>query len=160
MKLRCLLLVISTFLSSFLLFGCSPSPTEMDSSSEEPDSSQEHSKDTGNKTDSTAGEMDSNHEHTEGVSIEMVSPKSGQTSLETEMTVVIMDGGQPLTEAEVGFEFWKEGETKHHFIDAAESKEGHYQAALSFQQAGEYTVKVHVEKGELHEHKDLFLTVE
>ncbi|MCE4049146.1 MULTISPECIES: FixH family protein [Bacillaceae] len=100
------------------------------------------------------------HEHSNEVSIEIKTPVSDQVNKELDLEVAVMDGNNPLTDAKVGFETWKEGDTTHPYFDAEENKDGHYNAKLLFEESGEYTVKVHVEKGSIHEHKEIYITVE
>ncbi|KEK21078.1 hypothetical protein BAMA_09820 [Bacillus manliponensis] len=57
-----------------------------------------------------------------------------------------------LTEANVKFEIWKDGAEKHEYVPAEEGTDGEYVSKHTFKEAGSYIVKVHVEKGELHEH--------
>lgn len=68
---------------------------------------------------------------------------------------------QALTEAAVKFEIWREGEEKHQYVDASEKQPGEYTTAnATFPASGTYTVKVHVEKGEIHDHKEFSVTVQ
>ncbi|WP_303985067.1 FixH family protein [Niallia circulans] len=122
--------------STIFLFGCT-TKTEHDQTSE-------------NET----------HEHSNEVSIEIKTPVSDQVNKELDLEVAVMDGYNPLTDAKVGFETWKEGDTTHPYTDAEENKDGHYNAKLLFEESGEYTVKVHVEKGSIHEHKEIYIKVE
>jgi hypothetical protein len=61
---------------------------------------------------------------------------------------------QPLSGAHVQFEYWKNGEEKYPFVDAKEDKAGEYTARVTLPSPGDYTVKVHVEKGPIHDHKE------
>ncbi|WP_347551533.1 FixH family protein [Pseudalkalibacillus hwajinpoensis] len=75
------------------------------------------------------------------------------------MTEVLEDGHQ-LVEADVRFEYWKEGEEKHTYTDAEEMGEGMYEAKIEIPEPRTYNMKVHVEKGEqLHSHKPYVLKV-
>ncbi|RFU61439.1 FixH family protein [Peribacillus glennii] len=139
MKRNLLVMAVAAFLSAVFLYGCSAST---------------------NETAPPKKVANSHHEHSEDISFEIISPINNHTGLVMDFKVVIMHGGHPLSNANVDFEFWKEGETNHQVIEAAESKDGIYYAKLGFQQKGEYTVKIHVEKGSIHEHKEMYLTVE
>ncbi|PLT32004.1 FixH family protein [Bacillus sp. V5-8f] len=110
-----------------------------------------------NGTSNPKTETDAHQE--EGLSFEIHSPNTEEAGLETDFDVVILKDGHPLTNADVGFEFWKEGGVTHHFVAAKESQQGHYKALLNFQTAGKFTVKIHVEKGKLHGHKEDYFTV-
>ncbi|MFD0770808.1 FixH family protein [Bacillus sp. CGMCC 1.60114] len=59
-----------------------------------------------------------------------------------------------LTGAEVQLEIWKDGAEKHEFIPAKEGNKGEYTSTYTFKEAGTYNVKVHVRKGDLHDHKE------
>ncbi|AWC33679.1 MULTISPECIES: FixH family protein [Bacillus cereus group] len=61
---------------------------------------------------------------------------------------------EALTKAEVQFEIWKDGVEKHTFITAKEDNKGEYVGKYTFKESGKYKVKVHVRKGDLHEHKE------
>lgn len=64
---------------------------------------------------------------------------------ETLLSAKVTNEAQPISNANVRFEIWQEGNEKHEFIDA-EEKDGQYQANYSFPEKGKFTVKVHVEK--------------
>lgn len=101
------------------------------------------------------------HSHSEDIVMMLVKPVELQTlELETEIEVNITNSDHPLTDGNVGFEYWQEGDTKHQFIDATETDSGHYSALIPFQQPGEYILKLHLEKDEIHEHKEWMVTVE
>jgi hypothetical protein len=68
------------------------------------------------------------------------------------LSVQVKKENQPLKEAHVSFEIWKEGESKHQYIEAKESANGQYEAVYVFPAQGNYHVKIHVENQELHEH--------
>ncbi|MCA0173898.1 FixH family protein [Bacillus sp. RAR_GA_16] len=72
----------------------------------------------------------------------------------------VTESEQPLTEANVRFEYWKEGEEKHTYTDTEENSEGMYEGTTEMSDPGTYKLKVHVEKGEeLHTHKPYVLEV-
>ncbi|KGX87524.1 FixH family protein [Pontibacillus litoralis] len=66
----------------------------------------------------------------------------------------------PFTDAEVQFEVWQKGEEKHAFIDATEGKDGEYTAAHSFEESGEYIVKFHYKKDDLHDYAEKTITAQ
>jgi hypothetical protein len=68
------------------------------------------------------------------------------------LSVQVKKESQPVKGAHVSFEIWKEGESKHQYIEAKESKDGQYEAVYTFPTDGNYHVKIHVENQELHEH--------
>ena len=73
---------------------------------------------------------------------------------ESTMKVHVKQKEEALTGAEVQLEIWKDGEEKHEFIPAKEESNGEYVSKHTFKEAGAYQVKVHVRKGEFHEHKE------
>lgn len=75
------------------------------------------------------------------------------------LTVHLMKDNQAIDKATVKFEYWKGQEEKHSFADATESAPGEYESNVQFPAPGDYTVKVHVEKGDVHDHKDFSVTV-
>ncbi|TYS13262.1 hypothetical protein FZC78_22085 [Rossellomorea vietnamensis] len=99
------------------------------------------------------------HSHGEEVSGHIMMADTVKSGDEVELTGHAMNGDHPLSEADVRFEIWKDGEEKHDFIDASEVSEGEYKASHTFTEAGMFQVKLHIEKGELHTHKEKILTV-
>jgi hypothetical protein len=78
----------------------------------------------------------------------------------TKLTVSVFDKDKkPLGGAVVKFEYWKSDEEKHQFVDAAEESTGTYAANSTFPSAGEYTLVVHVEGRDIHDHHELKLSV-
>lgn len=107
------------------------------------------------------GEDDHDHAHgQEGVTFHVMVPDTVEAGKEDEFTVHLQKDGEPLTEANVRFEYWKIDEDKHQFVDTNETADGEYKAALTGESAGEYQLVVHVEKGELHEHKEVSFEVQ
>ncbi|PWA10078.1 hypothetical protein DCC39_11840 [Pueribacillus theae] len=103
---------------------------------------------------------DSGHHHDENFSIHIVKPDILKAAENAVWHVHLAKDGKPFTDAAVRYEYWKTGEEKHTFIEAKESKDGEYTAEWKFESPGEYHVQVHVEKGELHEHKEESFQVE
>ena len=104
------------------------------------------------------GEQEEGHEHGHGgnVSISLKNDEMDPAVLVTTVT----EAEQPLTEANVRFEYWIEGEEKHTYTDAEENSEGMYEGTSEISEPGTYMLKVHVEKGEeLHTHKPYVLEV-
>ncbi|GED72373.1 hypothetical protein BRE01_60750 [Brevibacillus reuszeri] len=94
-----------------------------------------------------------------GVDFHFMPADEIKSSTPAPVTVHLMKDNQTFAEASVKFEFWQGNEEKHTFIDASESKPGQYESSISFPAAGSYQVKVHVEKGDVHDHKEFPLTV-
>ncbi|WP_160846689.1 FixH family protein [Pontibacillus yanchengensis] len=79
-----------------------------------------------------------------------------------EVTLVghLQKDNEPLTEAEIQFEVWKNGDEKHEYVDAKEGKQGEYSVAYTFKEQGEYHVNLHYKKGDMHSHKEKMVAVE
>ncbi|UED70981.1 MULTISPECIES: FixH family protein [Brevibacillus] len=94
-----------------------------------------------------------------GVDFHLMPPDELAAQSEAAMLVHLMKDNQPFSGGTVKFEFWTGNEAKHSFVDAKESSAGQYEGKLTFPAAGDYTVKVHLEKGDIHDHKDFAVTV-
>lgn len=99
------------------------------------------------------------HEHQSAVTMNLQSGTELKANEKTNLSVWIEEAGQPLTQAEIRFEIWKEGEEKHDFIDASEAGDGVYKAERTFAESGTYQMNVHVTKDSLHEHQMYTITV-
>ncbi|QCJ44665.1 hypothetical protein FAY30_23795 [Bacillus sp. S3] len=98
------------------------------------------------------------HHDAAGVSMHFMAAKDIKANDKTTLTVHLQKDNSALTSARVRFEVWKGNEEKHEFIETKENKSGEYTAETTFPATGEYTVKVHVEKGEIHTHEESTLT--
>ena len=96
------------------------------------------------------------HGHTDGFVLHFMKPENAVTTEPTELVTHLQMDGQPLEHAQVRYEISSEAlGDKHEWIDAEESVAGEYTAAGTFDKAGSYTVKVHVEDDhDLHEHEE------
>jgi hypothetical protein len=88
----------------------------------------------------------------------MLHEKQFSVNKEAHLVAHITHDGKPLTKAKVHFEVWQ-GSGKHEFIEASEKQAGQYEAVTSFQEKGTYSVKIHVETEQLHEHQVEQITV-
>jgi hypothetical protein len=86
--------------------------------------------------------------------LHFMTPKDAKANAHTTLTMHVQHKKEALAGAKAKFEIWKEGQEKHEFVDAKETKAGEYQAVTKFPEAGTYNVKLHVEKGDIHEHTD------
>jgi YtkA-like len=102
-------------------------------------------------------EHSSHHSH--ALTIHMMLPESAQKGKATTLTGHVQKEDQPFGQANVQFEIWQEGKEKHEFIPAKESKPGEYTASHTFSESGTYHIQIHIEKGEIHEHKEEQITV-
>ncbi|GAB6933133.1 FixH family protein [Calditerricola satsumensis] len=75
------------------------------------------------------------------------------------ISIVVAQGGHPLSGARVRLEYGREGAQKRAFADAHEEQPGTYVTTVAFPEPGAYRVRVHVEKEPLHDHKELAVTV-
>lgn len=91
--------------------------------------------------------------HHHGTAIHFMSEQEVKANQETTFTAHIQtEDKQPLSGGKVQFEYWKGEEAKHVFVDAEEKEAGLYTAKITLPDAGEYQVKTHLEKGEIHDH--------
>jgi YtkA-like len=94
----------------------------------------------------------SHHYPHSNVSIEFEKNETITADNEIALSAKIQNESQPLTDAIVIFEVWKEDDGEHEYIDAIEERNGEYKARYTFPSQGTYKVKVHVNKEEIHEH--------
>ncbi|OUM90909.1 MAG: hypothetical protein BAA01_00315 [Bacillus thermozeamaize] len=95
------------------------------------------------------------HQHGSGdLSIDFKKPDGIRANQEVKLTARLQKAKQPLTGAEVTFEYWRNGEKKHTYLETTEVEPGTYQAKVAFEKPGSFQVKIHVKKGELHEHQE------
>ncbi|MED4585612.1 FixH family protein [Brevibacillus choshinensis] len=95
-----------------------------------------------------------------GVDFHFMPPETMKVAESASFTVHLMKENQSFAQAAVKFEIWQGNEEKHTFIDATETQPGQYSANAVLPTAGSYTVNVHVEKGEVHDHKSFPLSVQ
>ncbi|CAM3848988.1 FixH family protein [Mesobacillus zeae] len=118
--------------------------------------SEDGSKGHDHKSESEHGEAG---HHDSSLDIHLMTPQKINTNEEAALTVILKDGGHPLTEAKVRLEIWKKGAEKHEFLDTAEAEDGTYKLNRKFSDPGNYEINVHVNKGKLHEHKQQAIAV-
>ncbi|WP_028777652.1 FixH family protein [Shimazuella kribbensis] len=102
------------------------------------------------------------HDHHAGANKLMLHiqlPETAKSGQDTKIFGHIAQNNKPFTEANVQYEIWKEGTNKHDFTDVAETKPGEYYSAYHFQTPGTYRIKMHVEKGKVHDHTEQTLVV-
>lgn len=99
-----------------------------------------------------------NDHHNSEVTFDFHVPtiKSNQPA---ELTVKIAQEEQLISGANVRFEIWEENETKHQFINAKEVSPGTYSADYTFPAIGHFIVKIHIEKGNIHDHTEKSIEV-
>ncbi|WNF23469.1 FixH family protein [Mesobacillus jeotgali] len=123
---------------------------------------------TGSDTEHQHSESTDSHENgdtTEGnhhhgnVSIELDTNQDFKVNQKVNLSAQINNENQPLTDARVRFEIWYGEDSNHEFVDGTEMGNGVYIYEKVFPKTGTYHIKVHVEKGEIHDHKEEAITV-
>ena len=106
-------------------------------------------------TDSHENEetTEGNHHHSH-VSIDLDPNQNFKVNQKVNLSAQIENENQPLTDAAVRFEIWHGEDSNHEFVEATEMENGVYIYEKVFPKTGTYHIKVHVEKGEIHDHKE------
>jgi len=99
------------------------------------------------------------HHHGTGVEFHFHPDGHAVANKPVRWSVQLRSGNQALDKAHVQFEYWKQGEAHHQFIDVVEDPAGTYTATVTLASSGTYVVKVHVEKGSIHDHKEFQVSV-
>jgi hypothetical protein len=107
----------------------------------------------------TTNDEQSHHTSTDGLMMHIQLPPTAKSGQNTKLFGHLAKNNKALTEANVQFEIWKEGESNHDFTDVAETKPGEYYSAYQFKTSGTYHIKLHVEKGKIHDHTEQTLVV-
>ncbi len=95
------------------------------------------------------------HGHNEGLSMHFMKPNDIKANQEIDLAVHLQLDNEPLTNAKVRYEIYKEGSEKHDWVDTKEATSGKYTSSYSFKQDGTHTIVVHVENDNgLHEHDE------
>jgi hypothetical protein len=102
------------------------------------------------------------HHQGHGVTINFSKDETIQAGKDTTLTSTIQEEEQPLTDANVQFEVWREntGENKRDYIQAEELEEGKYQVEVNLKESGKYLITIHVKKGKFHDHIEAVVTVQ
>ncbi|MGV2940564.1 FixH family protein [Mesobacillus sp. LC4] len=123
---------------------------------------------TDSETEHQHGDSADSHENGEGaegdhhhshVSIDLDTNHDFKVNQKVNLSAQIKNENQPLTDAAVRFEIWHGEDSVHEFIEAAEIENGVYIYEKVFPKSGTYHIKVHVEKGDIHDHKEETITV-
>jgi 5-hydroxyisourate hydrolase-like protein (transthyretin family) len=103
--------------------------------------------------------MDMDHE-SKDVMVQFIKPQTVVTQQMLTMTAKVKNEMGPVEAANVRFEVWNTIDKKHKWINTEELERGGYSGQLSFEEKGDYTIKIHVEKGDkLHIHKEEMVEV-
>ncbi|UYZ22537.1 FixH family protein [Mesobacillus jeotgali] len=116
----------------------------------------QHSDTTDSHDNGETTEGDHHHSH---VSIELDTNQDPKANQKVSLSAQIKNENQPLTDAAVRFEIWHGEDSNHEFVDGTEIENGVYIYEKVFPKSGTYHIKVHVEKGEIHDHKEQAITV-
>jgi hypothetical protein len=108
-------------------------------------------------------DQQSDHEHSDHhnseVSFDFHAPSTIKSNRQVELSVKVAQGDQYISAANVRFEIWHEDDTKHEFIEGKETSPGTYSADYTFPANGHFIVKIHVEKGNIHDHTEKSIEV-
>lgn len=108
-------------------------------------------------------DQQSNHEHSDHhnseVSFDFLAHSTIKSNQPVELSVKVAQGDHSISAANVRFEIWHEDDTKHEFIDAKETSPGTYSGDYTFPANGHFIVKLHVEKGNIHDHTEKSIEV-
>jgi hypothetical protein len=109
--------------------------------------------------------MEGDHTHADGhehgnsdVSIYLMA-ENLKANTPVEVMAHVQEKGAAVSGAKVQFEIWSEGSEKHEYVPAKEGIKGEYKASPTFKAKGDYHIKIHVEKDELHEHTEQIVKV-
>lgn len=97
--------------------------------------------------------------HTEGFAMHFMKPTNVEAGAEKALLVHIELDETPLEEAKVRYEISRESSEQHDWVDTKENAAGEYEAKYTFEEAEDYTIIIHVENDELHEHEDHVIEV-
>lgn len=115
--------------------------------------------DGGSQKNADESNDDDGHEHgnqADGFSMEFAQPENVEAGQEADLTVQLQMDQEPLEAARVRYEITSDDHSDfHEWVETDENEAGEYSAAYTFEEAGSYTITVHVENDDgLHEHED------
>lgn len=84
-----------------------------------------------------------------GLQMSLMLPNEASKGQNTKITAHVKNDGNPLSQAEVQIEYWKEGTQTKASSDTAEVSSGDYSTSIRFPEAGTYHLVLHVNKGSL-----------
>ncbi|MFC7442706.1 FixH family protein [Laceyella putida] len=105
------------------------------------------------------GHASNGHHNDSGLHLHIEAPDEAKAGAQVAIIGHVTKENKPFADADVQFEYWKEGNSKHAFSDTAETKDGRYETRLSFPEPGTYQIKLHVEKGKVHDHTERTITI-
>jgi uncharacterized lipoprotein YbaY len=92
--------------------------------------------------------------HNSEVSFDFHAPADIKSNQPVELSVKITQDEEKVSGAAVRYEIWLENEAQHQFIEAKETTPGTYSTEYTFPAEGHFIVKIHVEKGNIHDHTE------
>lgn len=107
-------------------------------------------------------ESDEPDYHTEGFAMHFMKPANVEAGNEGSLLVHVELEDEALEDLDVRYEIWHENNPdQHDWVDATEENAGEYHASYIFEEAGAYTIVIHVEDDdELHEHEEHVIEIE
>jgi hypothetical protein len=123
------------------------------------ESGHSHTADEANTHEDQQSDHEHNDHHNSEVTFDFHAPSTIKSNESAELSVKLAQGDQPISAASVRFEIWQENDTKHKFIEAEETSPGTYSTDYSFPNDGHFIVKIHVEKGNIHDHTEKSVSV-
>lgn len=110
------------------------------------------------------GDYEENNEpnyHTEGFDMDFMKPANVTAGDESSLLVHVKLHEEALEDLDVRYEIWHENDSDNHeWLDATEGNAGEYDASYTFEEAGKYTIVIHIEDDEeLHEHNEYIIAV-
>lgn len=97
---------------------------------------------------------DSHDHHTSKVELEFHVDGPLTSQKPHQLKASFKQNNHPVTGALVRFEIWDDNSSPHIFHNSIEGPTGEYSLSHTFSTPGKYTVKIHIEKGELHDHTE------
>ncbi|GAA0589683.1 FixH family protein [Virgibacillus siamensis] len=101
------------------------------------------------KKDTTKKEHNRHHSQTK---VEFQPPEKITKGEEAAFTANVSTKHEPLSDASVTMEIWQKNSKKHEWVNMEETSSGRYEAKTTFKNKGNYQIKVHVKKDEIHYH--------
>lgn len=102
----------------------------------------------------------SEHHHHANTVIDFQMPETVTVSEASTYIAMVTHKGEPLENALVRLEVWKDGSKKHNYVNLNETETGTYQTEMILENKGTYHITVHVEKDDIHTHKEFETEVE
>ncbi|WP_404454257.1 FixH family protein [Virgibacillus necropolis] len=102
----------------------------------------------------------SEHHHHSNTTIDFQIPETVKVNEASAYVAKITHKGEPLENALVRMEVWKDESKKHEYVNLNEAETGTYQIEMKLDDKGTYHITVHVEKDEIHTHKEFEIETE